>query len=266
MGNSSLVSTLRHRITATHLRLLRLLLRRDLLGVQLLLLARLSDVVEPRVLQRLRRTDAHLRAQLQHAAQKAEAERVDLREDEAEILRRVDVEVGLVFRELADAGPRALRGSAHQAEDALQLVLVGGAGEERAAGIHLGHDAACGPDVDAGVVGAAAEQNVGRAVPQRDDLVGEGVDRDSEGAGKTKIGELQLALVVDEQVLGLEITVQDAVLVAKSDAAQQLVHERLDGHGIQLASVAARVHVFLQVLVHVLKHEHELVLGVDDIV
>lgn len=59
-----------------------------------------------------------------------------------------------VFRERRDAGPGALRGGPHEPEDFLQLVFVRGAREEGAAGVHFGHDAAGGPDVDAGVVGA----------------------------------------------------------------------------------------------------------------
>lgn len=189
-----------------------------------------------------------------------------MRQDEAQVLGCVDMEVGLVLGELADAGPRALRRSAHQAENALELVLIGSTGEERATCVHLGHDATCGPDINAGVVRAATEQDVRRTVPQRDDLVGKGVDGNSKSAGKAKISELQLALVVDEKVLRLEIAVQDAVLVAEGNTAEQLVHERLDSHGIQLASVASRIHVLFQILVHVLKHEHQLVLSVDDVV
>lgn len=59
---------------------------------------------------------------------------------------------------------------------------------------------------------------------------------------------------------------QDAVVVAEGNAAHQLVHEGLDGGGVEGAAVAARVHVALQVLVHELKDEHQLVLGVDDVV
>lgn len=225
-----------------------------------------GQIVEPGVLQGVCGGDAHLGAELEHAVEEVEADLVDLGQDQAEILGGVDGEVALVLWELGDAGPRALRGRAHQAEDLLQLVLVGGAGEQRAARVHLGHDAAGGPDVDAGVVGAAAEQDVRGAVPQGDDLVGEGVDGDAKGAGEAKVGELELAARVDEQVLGLEVAVQDAVVVAEGDAAHQLVHEGLDGGGVEGASIAARVHVALQVLVHELEDEHELVLGVNDVV
>ncbi len=67
------------------------------------------------------------------------------------------MEISLVFRELRDPPPRALRGCAHQTEDFLKLVLICGSREERAACIHLRHDTTGGPDVDAGAIGAAAE-------------------------------------------------------------------------------------------------------------
>lgn len=159
-----------------------------------------------------------LRTQLQHALQQVNATRVDLRQDGTQVLRVEDLQVRLVLGKLADAWPRALGGSAHDAEDTDQLVLVGGAGEQRAARVHLRHDAAGGPDVDAGVVGARAEEDVGGTVPQCHDLVGEGVDGDAEGAREPEIAELELALGVDEEVLRLQIAVQHAVCVAKVDA------------------------------------------------
>lgn len=173
---------------------------------------------------------------------------------------------GLVLGEGGDAGPGALAGRAHETENLLQLVLVRGAGEEGAAGVHFGHDAAGGPDVDAGVVGARAEEDIRGAVPEGNDLIGEGVDGDAEGPRKTEIGEFELALVVDEQVLRFQVAVEDAVFVAESDALQELVHEGFDGHVVELAALAARIHEFLEVLVHVFEDEHEFVLGVDDIV
>ena len=201
-----------------------------------------------------------------HALQEVDAELVDLREDGTEVLGGVHLEVGLVLGELGDAGPGALGGGAHYTEDADDLVLVGCAGEQGPTRVHLGHDAAGGPDIDAGVVGAAAEKDVGGAIPEGDDLVGEGVDGDAEGAGEAKIAEFELTLGVDEQVLGFKVAVQDPVLVAEVDALEQLVHERLDGHRFQSAPLAVGVHVLLKVAVHELEDEHKFVLGVDDVV
>lgn len=71
---------------------------------------------------------------------------------------------------------------------------------------------------------------------------------------------------VDQQVLRLQIAVQDSVLVAEGRSLEQLEHEAADRDGVESASVSVYVHVPLQVRVHVLKDEHQLRLGVNDIV
>ena len=167
---------------------------------------------------------------------------------------------------MGNAGPGTFRGRSHQPKDLLQLVFVRRSREEGSSRVHLCHDTTCGPDVDAGVVGPATQEDVRGTIPQGDNLVGERVDGDTEGPCKTEIGELELALLVDEEVLGFEVSVEDAILVAEGDAPKELVHERLDGDIVQLPAVAIGVHVLLQVLVHVLEDEHQFVFRVDDIV
>lgn len=171
-----------------------------------------------------------------------------------------------IFRKGSDARPGALARRAHETEDFLKLVFVGGAGEEGTAGVHFRHDAAGGPDVDAGVVGPGTEQDVRGAVPEGDDFVGECVDRDSECSRQTEIGEFQLPFIIDEEVLGFEIAMQDAVFVAEGDTLEELIHEGFDCDVVELTALAARVHEFLEVFVHVFEDEHEFVFGVDDVV
>jgi hypothetical protein len=60
--------------------------------------------------------------------------------------------------------------------------------------------------------------------------------------------------------------VEDPVVVAKGNAAKELLHEGFDGDVVELTAVAARVHVLFEVFVHVFKDEHEFVFGVDDVV
>jgi hypothetical protein len=146
------------------------------------------------------------------------------------------------------------------------LVFVGCSGEEGTSSVHLCHDTTCRPDVNAGVVGAAAEENIRGSIPEGYDLVGECVDGYSEGSGETKIGEFELAFVVDEEILRLEIAVEDSVRVAEVDALEELVHEGFDGDGGQCSSISLSVHVLLQILIHVFEDQHELVLSVNDIV
>ena len=176
------------------------------------------------------------------------------------------MEVGFVFGELADARPAALRRRPHDPEDLLELVFVRRAGEQGPSRVHFSHDAAGGPDVDAGVVGSRAEEDVGSAVPEGDDLVGEGVDRNAECSGQTEIRELELALVVDEEILGFQVSMEHPIFMAKGDTLEELVHEGFYGDVVQLAAGTAGVHVFFQVLVHIFEDEHELILGVYDVV
>ena len=176
------------------------------------------------------------------------------------------MEIRLVFGELGDAGPGALGGGAHQAEDLLELVFVGRAGEQGATRVHFGHDTAGGPDVDAGVVGATPEQDVRGAVPEGNDFVGEGVDGNAEGAGETKVGEFELAFVVDEEILGFQVTVEDAIFMTECNSLEELVHERFDCDVVELAPVPAGVHVLFEVFVHIFKYKHQFVFRVDDIV
>lgn len=139
-------------------------------------------------------------------------------------LREAALEVG----EGRDTRPVGFGRSAQNAEDFENLVDLGVTREKRLAGSHLGEDAANGPHVDTSGVLAATEQNFGRAVPESDDLVGVSAERNTKGASQTKIGQLQVALLVDEQVLRLQVTVQDAVGMAVARALEELESELLD--------------------------------------
>ncbi len=206
--------------TLSHDTLLRIspLLHRHLNTLMLRWSHRAREIIEPRMLQRIMGTDSQLGPQLQHSLQQINTARIDLREDLPQVLCSIHLEVLLVFGELGDPWPGAFRWSAHNAEDTDELVFVGGAGEERASGVHFCHDAAGGPDIDAGVVGAGAEEDVRGAVPEGYDFVGECVNGDSEGSGKTEICELQLAFEIDEEILRLQIAVQDSVGMTEVNA------------------------------------------------
>lgn len=130
-----------------------------------------------------------------------------MRKDHPKILRGIDMEIALVLRELGNARPRSLGRSAHEPEDFLQLILVGSSREKRASSVHFGHDAASRPNIDACVVRPASEQNVRRAIPQCHDLIREGIHGDTESASEAEIGKFELAAGIDEQVLGLQVTV-----------------------------------------------------------
>lgn len=58
--------------------------------------------------------------------------------------------------------------------------------------------------------------------------MGVGAEWDAESTGETEVADLEVAVFVDEKVLGLEIAVQDAVGVAVADSEEELVAELLD--------------------------------------
>ena len=115
-------------------------------------------------------------------------------------------------------------------------------------------------------------------------LVGIRPQRHTKSAGKTKIRQLEVAVLINQQVLGLQIAVQDAMGVAVAHPLAQLHHELLDHvrvHDQLLTSQARalwqslasatiadwqRLHVLLQIEVEELEDEVELVaVGVHDV-
>jgi len=147
-------------------------------------------------------------------------------------------ETALEVWERLDTWPVGLSGSAEDAEDLEDFVDLGVTGEERLAGRHLGEDAADGPHVDTSGVLTTTEKDLRCAVPESDDFVCVGTERDTECASQTEISQLQVALLVDEQVLRLEVAMQDAVGVAVAGSLQELKGELLDLRSCQHAGIA----------------------------
>jgi hypothetical protein len=188
---------------------------------------------EVRVVYSLLRADASSGIVHQHALQQVQA--VLAKNLDAVCVDHLVILLPLPLREAAlevweggHTGPVCLGRGTENAEDLEDLVDLGVTWEERLAGSHLGEDAANGPHVDTSGVLATTKQNLRRAVPEGDDLVSVSTERNTEGASETKIGQLQVALLVDEQVLRLEVTVQDAVGMAVASALEELKGELLD--------------------------------------
>ena len=97
-------------------------------------------------------------------------------------------------------------------------------------------------------------------------LVRESVDRHAEGPGKTKVSDLQLALLVDQQVLWFQVTMEDPIFVTEGCSLQKLIHEAAHCCGIKSATFAVGIHVLLEISVAVLEDENQLGLGVDNII
>ena len=75
-------------------------------------------------------------------------------------------------------------------------------------------DASYGPDVDGRRVRLGAQQNLRRPIPQSNHFMSVTLERQSIGARKAKVGQLDLVFVlVDEDVAWLEVAVHYASLM-----------------------------------------------------
>jgi hypothetical protein len=144
---------------------------------------------------------------------------------------------------------------AHAHDDWTNLGLAGHDGLARE---QLGKDAAGAPQVYGDAVLGCAEQELRRAVPERDDAAGHGLPlaRVEEG-GEPEVGDPEQAVVVDEEVGALDISVQDAPRVAVAQALEDLAHEALD---LRLReALAGQRGEAGEVVLHVLEDEVEAV-------
>ena len=137
--------------------------------------------------------------------------------------------------------------------------------EQRSTLNHLGEDAASGPSVNSERVSLLTEEDFGASVPECDDFVSISLNGKTESAGESKISKLDvLSSGVNKQVLWLQVTMEDSVLVQVDERLKDLVQEALSlllGEGL----ITESLHIFLEIELQVLEHEVELVLRVDDL-
>lgn len=205
------------------------------------------------------RADALVGIQCSHALEQVDLELVERRRV---LLHGNAVELGegrLEVRQLQGIGPVVLVGRAEHFEYFEDLIDLTVAGEKRSLLRHLSENAASAPQVDAERVVLGRKQDLGASIPQRDDLMRVSLDGKTECSRETEIGELDsLAVVADEQVLGLEITVEYAVRVEEYERLTNLIEERLSLLGRQGSTLL--LHVLLEVVLEVFEHQVQLVL------
>ncbi len=116
--------------------------------------------------------------------------------------------------------PVLLRRGAHHIKHLLQLVHLVVPGKEGLPQEQLGEDAAAGPDVHGRGVGQP-HQDLGTPVPQGDHHRGEeGVELVD--PGQPEVGQLDVAIPGDQEVLRLQVPVDDPVAVEEVHPTQDL--------------------------------------------
>jgi hypothetical protein len=150
------------------------------------------------------------------------------------------------------ARPSHHLGRSAQRKDSRELLEVGEPREEGLPGEGLGEDAARGPDVNRGALAARSEEDLGRALPARGDLVREdkvalhrgrvrvrggdaaravgAAPRRAKGSRQSEVANPQPGARRDdeEQIRGLHVAVHDAVGVHVREALEEVAHEHAD--------------------------------------
>lgn len=165
----------------------------------------------------------------QHASEEISTKRVKALDHLSEVLGAPLGESRLEIRERGDTGPGLFVGRTEDLENLEDLINFRVTSEEGHAADHFSEDATNRPDVDGCRVALAAEENLRRTVPQGDDFVSICANRSAEGTSKTEIGKFQDTITIDEEVLGLQITVEDTVGVAVGYTLEELEEVGLEG-------------------------------------
>ncbi|KAI6766205.1 hypothetical protein HG530_007275 [Fusarium avenaceum] len=133
-----------------------------------------------------------------------------------------------VTREFGNARPVVVGRSADKLADKTDLVEIGVAGEVGRTHNKLGKNGADRPDINGTAVMLRVEEQLRGSVPAGDDARGHELVRIGEAARKTKISKLDLAVIGDQQVVRLDITMENKVLVTEPNGAGEHAHPCLD--------------------------------------
>jgi len=176
--------------------------------------------------------------------------------------QRLDESKGVLA---ADGADNIIWRGSEQFGDDGELVDVILSGEKGFALEHLGEDAPCAPDVYFDVVLLPREHDLRCSVISRRDIAGHLRVLDT---GKAKVANLQIAVLVDENVGGFEVTVDNASGVDVFQTTQDLVEEVLDELLLKRARGEEAVQVGAQELgdnIHVLERGNEDIAETDDV-
>jgi hypothetical protein len=173
-------------------------------------------------------------------------------------------ELRLELREVESVRPIVLRRRPQHLKYLEDLINFTVTGKKWPALNHFGKNAAGRPQVHSERVSLLAEQDLRAAVPERDHLVSVGLYREAERSCQPEVRQLHFgASRIDQQILWLQISVEDSVLVAVDQSMQDL-----EGKALRFVLgqwlVATRSHELFQVKLKVFENEPQLVTRVNN--
>lgn len=81
--------------------------------------------------------------------------------------------------------------------------------------------------------------------PKRNDLIGVRFNRDRFGSSKPKVSQFQISAIIDQEILGFEITMKDSAGMTEGQSAEELIEE--ETHILWMHQIVAIMKVLFQV-------------------
>mmetsp|Transcript_28352 Transcript_28352/g.46085 ORF Transcript_28352/g.46085 Transcript_28352/m.46085 type:complete len:230 (-) Transcript_28352:187-876(-) len=214
------------------------------------------------MVQRILRRNPILRTVRQKSLQQIKSMLVRIVQERLTVLTLVPHRIRRIpIRQRRHSRPHLLVGRAQLPENFVDFVNLRIARKQRSLRHHLHEDGPDGPHVHGRSVRLRSQQDLGRAVPQRDDLVRQRSNGRAECPRESEVGEFEDAVAGDEEILRLEIAVHDSPGVAEGESAAHLEEVGFDQHGIEESVV--RLERLFQVAVEEFEDEVELAILLD---
>lgn len=156
-------------------------------------------------------------------------------------------------------GPLRRGRGAVELEDLEYLIDFAVSAEKRLLFSQFSEDASHSPDINSQAVLFLSQEDFRGTIPKGLDLMGEGLDGETEGACESEICDFEGAGLIDEKILGFKVSVDDATGVAVVDAVAELVEEQFDLILTHAGFVFTQP--FLEVVIDQFKDEVEFLLG-----
>ncbi len=161
--------------------------------------------------------------------------------------------------EIAPPRPRGFRGRPHYAEDLIELIHFVPPWEEGVAEQHLSKHASHRPHIDCRGVTRSTEKKLRGAIPKSDHDRGVRPQRMGEVPSETEVTYFESALLSEEEIGCLEVTVEDPVGMKIRNGSQEITEHVLD---LPVRKGRALGKEGLELVLHILHYHEHLVGGI----
>lgn len=151
-----------------------------------------------------------------------------------------------------------VRRRSQNSDCSLNLIQVVVSREEGSPSQKFSENAANGPNIEGISVVGCIEYDLGCSVPSSDDVFSESRSGLFVAASETEVTDLEVAVLVEQQVARLEISMDDVRGVDVKAASEQLIHEVL---AVVVRQVLSRVDHSVHVCLHQVRNDVDILVA-----